>query len=688
MMNKTIVAAICVLILNGTVALAQKWTTKDFTIGLHKLVSQPENIYVNSGYTTVRPSLYSVFGVADFFSAPFAASGFRFAVKLRVNGKILEEAAPGKRGILFSNGNWQPDAVTRNGSYYRISDSINANLKITTTLVPLYGKSGFLLTADIKNLDGTEASVEALETITPGNIFNLPLHQWTFGVPAANVTVTAIDAATWQGNGVALRALKKNTSGLKIQPGQTSHMCWAVVMDELASLPAQINETEWINATKEAWQKRLNNYLETVPTVTSSLTGLSDYYKRSLVSGLSCIWEKPSFLFSPYLATSGMDGGAMNCYLWDLSYAANMVAQMFGKKAEDILMYYKNIDLETAYAFTPDGKPSGVKYSYSPYSFTYLVSTLARYLGINKDLYNEAKRLTGNVEAGVSANGLVDFGRQDNLLEMKSSGYEHFVVSPNAERAWSLRALATMNDAAGYTSVDSRRWRAKADSITTAIRTQLWDDKAGWFVSLYPSGHKEYVYSIQIYDAIHSGVCTPAMQQRLLNALSDKQFLSPYGVSSIAATDSLHYEYNDTDWGGSGAYTGDGPQVVQMLYALGKKELAWSVFQRFFWMGQHLAYFPQEHYVDKPQNPAHKRSNVIAGLMGAEVVLYSMVGLEPQLDGSLWLDPKLPSNAELTVKDYKYKGQSFTISFIGNKCKVYKNGTLQYEGMQKNLRLL
>src|SRR5689334_20302101 len=73
--------------------------------------------------------------------------------------------------------------------------------------------------------------------------------------------------------------------------------------------------------------------------------------------------------------------GTMNCYLWDLSYAANMVAQMFGGKAEDILRYYKNIDIEKAYAFTSDGKPSGVMYSYSPYAFTYLVSTPAKHRG-------------------------------------------------------------------------------------------------------------------------------------------------------------------------------------------------------------------------------------------------------------------------------------------------------------------
>jgi hypothetical protein len=667
---------------------AQKWTTKDFAISLHQLVSRPENIYVNSGYTTVRPSLYSMFGVADFFSAPFAASDFRFSVKVKINGQWLEDAAPGKRGILFSNGSWQPDAVTRNGLFYRMSDSIRANLKVTTELIPLYGKSGFLLTASFQNLDERDVLIDAQETIVPGNIFYLPLNRWTFGVPVNSVDTKQVDSLTWQGRGVALRAFKKNTTGLNIAPGQAKKMYWAIVMDTLASLPAQIDYEACEKASRDAWQQRLNNYLQTVPKVTSSLAGLSDYYKRSLVSGLVCIWEKPSFLFSPYLSTSGMDGGAMNCYLWDLSYAANMVAQLFGKKAEDILLYYKNIDLEKAYAFTPDGKPSGVKYSYSPYSFTYLVSTLAKYLGVNKELYNEAKRLTENVEAKAAPNGLVDFGGQDNLLEMKTSGYEHFVVSPNAERAWSLRALAEMHDAVGLPLNESRQWRKKADSIAMAIKTHLWDDSTGWFISLYPSGHKEYVYSIQAYDAVHAGVCTPAMQRKLLSRLADKQFLSPYGISSVSQSDALHYEYNDTDWGGSGAYTGDGPQVVQMLYALGNKELAWSVLKRFFWMGQHLAYFPQEHYVDKPQHPSHKRSNVIAGLMGAEVILYSMVGFQPRLDGTLWLAPKLPSSCELTVTAYQYKGHSFTISFANNRCTVYKDGSIYYEGNIKEMRLL
>jgi hypothetical protein len=667
-------------------AFSQKWTTKDFSISLHEVISQPENIFVNSGYTTVRPALYSLFGVADFFSAPFGATDFRFSVKLKIDGIDMVDAGPGKRGVLYRGGTWQPDVVVRQGLCYRVSDTLNTNLKINTELYPLYGKSGFLLKAVFQNNGEKQVKIDAQELIQPGNVFLQPLNEWTFGTPNVKTETKQTGDATWEGRKAAIRCFSKNKTGITVPKGEQREMYWSVVIDDASQLPAEIDFEQCINQTKLAWQRRLDTYLASVPHLKTDIDGLDAYYKRSLVSGLVCIWEKPGFLSNPYLSTSGMDGGAMNCYLWDLSYAANMISQLFGKKAETILQLYARIDLEKSYAFTPGGDPSGVGYAYSPYSFTYLVSTLARFLGPNPGLYEEARRLTENVERRVQSNGLVDFGRQDNLLEMKSSGYEHFVVSPNAERAASLRYLADLHDRIGLPKATSNKWRLQADTIDQVILDLLWDESKGWFRSLYPTGHAEMVYSIQVFDAIGTGLGNTAVREKVIAQLDTGRFLSDYGVSSISAKDSLHYEYNDPDWGGSGAYTGDGPQLAQMLYGLGENKKAWDVLKRFFWMGKHLAYFPQEHYVDKPIHPAHKRSNVIAGLMGAEVVLYSLIGFVPHADGSLWLNPKL-DNASLSVEDYKWKNVSFSISFANGNCTVMKDGKQFYKGKIKKLQL-
>ena len=170
--------------------------------------------------------------------------------------------------------------------------------------------------------------------------------------------------------------------------------------------------------------------------------------------------------------------------------------------------------------------------------------------------------------------------------------------------------------------------------------------------------------------------------------LRDGAFLGDFGVTSISAEDSLHYEVLDTDWSGGGAYTGDGPQLALTLYEIDRAELAWDVLKRHFWMGAHLIYYPQEHYVDKPMVPAHKRANVVAGLSGAEAILFGLIGFQPQYDGQLWINPHPVSEGFIKVQGLTYKDNSFDIELASDKLIVIRNNTVLFEGSPGKMRIL
>jgi len=682
-----------IILFSELILASGKFKLEDFSIRLEQITSAANHIWVNSGYTTVNPACLSVTGVNDFYSPPFGIKGFNLKVSFKADSINIEDGpdyGKGDVGLLYSKGVWYPDKIVRTGTYHHLKGNVLYSFTIKSELIPLYGMAGFMEKIEITNRTNHVIKMSMKSVITPGGLLNEPLAKWGFSIARWKAgEAEKISDNKWQTDKARISFYEENNEA-DVAPGGTVKYYAGIVETAVGeTAPATMDFAKQAELTKNTWEKRLQTYTRNIPALQSNIPGLKEFYYRSVISGLVCIWENNKYSLNPHISTAGMDGGGTCAYLWDVGgYAPQMIMLMMDKNANKLAKQMVSIDLQKYYAFSLDGKGLGVKYSYSPVAFTSIVSAYFKYVGPDKELYNAAKRLIlSDEERENKETHLIDYGGQENLLEMRGEGYEHYVVSPNAERIWCLNRLAEMGALAGEDKLLIEQMKNKAEIIKKSIREQLWDNNKKWFACLYPNGFKDYVYSIQNYDALPSGVCTGEMEKALVSHLRKGAFLCDYGVTSVSQEDTLHYEVIDTDWSGGGSYIGDGLQLSLDLYEQNEKEIAWEILNRHLWMGKSLIYYPQEIYANKPFSPTHKRANSVAGLTGAETILFGMIGLQANYDGSLYVNPNPVDKGSVSINGYNFGGNMVDIELSSSKLKIIANGKTIYDGIPEKTKI-
>lgn len=630
--------------------------TAAFALDLRASLTPWNHLACFSGRTVVQPLPRCVTGVGDWFAPPVAARGFRLATAVVVDGhRIVDDGNRGKGdcGLLWAGGTWHPDRIERHGTYHHGGASGVRSLAVSSVLVPLVDAAGFALEVTIANRGSAAVRVELAVEVEPGGCRHLGLHEWNYGIPnPATAPARVVGPDAWEGEGVTLRLWREGTDA-SLAPG-ASMTCCIAVSDGDAPLAGGI--AAWAEAAAAAWRRRLEAVAARFPRLVGGPPELQAYWHRCLVSFLMCWWEAPGFRHRPFIATSGMDGGAICAYPWDVGgYAPQAVAQLLGSEVDGVLDGFLGFGLDRHSRYAPAGNGLDVAYSYNAYSAVTLAWAAACHRGPDRARFRELAAQVLAIEAGRSADGdLVDWGVQHNLLEMRQRGWEHLVASPDAERAWCLDRLADLADLLGEPG--SAEWRARAQRIRAAVTGRLWDAERRWFRCLHPDGGAEHVLSIQAFDAWRVLPADPAIDAGMLHHLRHSGFLGAYGVSSIGSADAAHYELNDPDWSGGGAYSGDGPLLALTLWEKGEPALAWDVLRRHFWMGRHLAYIPQEHACDRPEVPAHKRANIVAGIAGCEAVVGGLFGVEAHPNGSLrWRPAPSPDGAVVRLEGYRFR---------------------------------
>jgi len=635
-----------------------------FGVTADRMLLLPKHIYVSSGWITVQPDVARL-GWGSLFAPPFFACPAR--VTWTLNGKPVEVA----------DYTWYPSEMVLHGKPA-------AGLNVRGRVMPLAGMRAVICELSLRNPSARTISSEiALGAECAVGYSSI----WPYPPPEASrkntqrmVQPNRLSLRCRDGRAeLALALAGEETSSsderlsltVALRPGQQRTLRAVVVLDTPKEAPAVLARIlrapeRFITGARRNWQRRIEQLRAAAPALKTPHRELEAFYDRALFTFLSCRWDSDAMVFRPWYATSGMDGGAVCSYLWDLSYTSKMAVLCDAAAVRKYLLAFARADLTNGYALNPlDGRPLGLMYSYNYYNLTRLAHdyvTLTGDLGVLSEKIGDETFLDYLYRYALRPDDLgrpptlVDYGTNKNLLELnRTNDYEHYTPSPNGERMLIYRQLDDLFSWAGRKPPDDLVKRAEA--FRKHFVERLWDPEHRWFHSLDTNQQPRIAYSIQIFDLLRTGMLSREQQEAVLSHLNESEFLSPYGVHSLSKQDE-GYDPNDADWGGPGAYAGDVPELVVDLIQSGHEKQGVDVLKRILWWGR-FPYIPQAVLAASRDYRHNGRANVISGLSGGQAILNGLLGIRVD-DRRVYFRPvNDPIVAGLKLSNLRIRGQRF-----------------------------
>lgn len=446
-----------------------------------------------------------------------------------------------------------------------------------------------------------------------------------------------------------------------------------------------------IQKARSEMQENLSQWFERLPQLTAS-PAISRFYYHAAVQVLYDRWRLGStFILNPWYPVSGRDSGGMNLYAWDVQYAALTLSFLDPAALRAIIKALPAAPLTEHYSIEPlHGRGIGTFYTYNPYVFTSTVDQYLRTTGDWSVLTEQASGKTvldwlvqlaewGEKDRDPDGDGLLDYGDDSNLLELKKTGagpgYINEVPSPNGERVYVYRTVADFLEhvAPRQNQETIRHLRAMADSVAKAVNRILWLDRDGWYGTKQRDGSVVPIYSIQVYELLRvPGLVPHDRAEKLMAHLNDKEFVAQWGIRSMSIKDRL-FDYNDHDWAGPMSYTGTGPELSADLFAAGFPTQGWMALNKILWWPDHLAVYPQgitnDSYAFRyPQSKRFDgrvgagRANLIASCAGVDTILRGIFGLELGADGSIRVADNQTVDSEPSALSVPFRGGLWTVT--------------------------
>jgi hypothetical protein len=456
------------------------------------------------------------------------------------------------------------------------------------------------------------------------------------------------------------------------------------------------NPESIITNSHNAYNQKVNALYQKLPVLESNNLSLKHFYDRSLVPFLLNRWEvEDVFKLNPYYSTGSIKGGCIGEYLWNFGETMEIMSVYDPAATKAHIKQLLTTGVQRGFGFCPiNGSMLEPNYFY-PINQEKIIGLTYNYVKNTGDIsfLNESVGSStvldeilsqalffDNLSLPVS---LIDYNTCDpqhaggaSHLELRSETYIYRFIMPdlNGRRYLNYEYAAQLSLMAGKPRLDLLQ---RAESLKTVLKNELWDSSNKWFkFQDTRTGIKENRYTVQMFYLLNSDVLDKEQQDGLISHLNENEFLSTYGLHSLAKGD-LAYDPNDVDNGGPGSCTSFPLNIAKSLYLSGYALKADDILRRILWWGEKMPYWGDSFYADQQD---YRRNTplqcTIDGVTGAQCIIFGMFGISPRFDGTIKINPTCPSFAsQISLKGIKILNQIFDVIINNGTYEVKYNNT-------------
>ncbi len=647
---------------------------------------RPENLGIANGKITTGIPCNDLFRIEGIWAPPYVSSDFVFSGKL--NGQPVSN----------KTFRWWPFYVDR-------SSGTEDSLTVTTSTVLNPEGRSLIYSILIKNPEHNDVPLN-LEFTASGTLDRMMTDaDWGFSAPHSSSPVVLIATGSHQvllrqgGQSVVITSGKDigwDSTGrcfrsqLRVRRNSETRIYFTISVgptDEALKQSVKIadNPEAEIDKVKKTYGKRVEDLFNRLPAFNSDNHALTAFYNRSLVPLLMNRWNVEEFKLKPFYSTGSVRGGCIGDYLWNIGECQEILSLFDPEATKSHIRQFLETGVKHGFGFCPvAGAMLHPDYFY-PINQEKVIGLTCNYvrntgdIGILREKIGNGTILDSLVSQALFMDdlsrpvSLINYNDCDpqhkgglSHLELRTPigrlNYTNVMPDLNGRRYQSYILASQLSALAGVPRPDLI---ARAEELKDLLKKQLWDSGRKWFAFSIPDSVPpltEYRYTIQLFYLFGSGALDQEEEDGLLSHLNDREFLSEYGMHSLAKHDPAYFQ-PDVDNGGPGSCTSFPLNIAKTLYLMGKPAEADDIMKRILWWGERMPYWGDSFYADtvryREETPLQCTIDATAG---AQCIIFGMFGIKPALDGTVMINPVLPSFAkEMSLRGVKIRGHVFDV---------------------------